>query len=63
MLDQPSKTVVQGILEQVPINALVVVPFFPLTDFASHEQQLFAGVRVHPRVKHAEVGFQRRFHP
>jgi hypothetical protein len=35
---------VEGILEQVPIDALVVIPFFPLADFASHEQQLFAGV-------------------
>src|ERR1700736_4277929 len=56
MLDQPSKAVVQGRLEQVPIDALVVIPFLPLADFASHEQQLFAGVRVHPGVKHTEVG-------
>ena len=56
MLDQPSKAVVQRVLEQVPIDALVVIPFLPLADFASHEQQLFAGVRVHPGVKHAEVG-------
>jgi hypothetical protein len=28
----------------VPIDALIVIPFFPLADFASHEQQLFAGV-------------------
>src|SRR5260370_5593081 len=55
MLDQPSETVVQGILEQVPIDALVVIPFLPLADFAPHEEQLFAGVRVHPGVEHAEV--------
>jgi hypothetical protein len=46
----------QGGLEQVPIDALVVIPFLPLADFASHEQQLLAGVRVHPGVKHTEVG-------
>src|SRR5208283_625843 len=56
MLDQPSKAVVQRVLEQVPIDGLVVIPFLPLADFASHEQQLFAGVRVHPCVKHSEVG-------
>jgi hypothetical protein len=27
-----------------------------LANFASHEQQFLAGVRVHPGVKHAEVG-------
>src|SRR5271154_4210408 len=56
MLDQSSKTVVQRVLKQFPIDALVVVPFFPLSDLASHEQELFAWVRVHPGVKHAEVG-------
>ena len=56
MLEQPSEAVMQGGLEQLPIDALVVIPFLPLADFASHEQQLFAGVSVHPGVKHAEVG-------
>jgi len=55
MLDQPSKAVMQGGLEQVPIDALVVIPFLPLANFASHEQQFLAGVRVHPGVKHAEI--------
>src|ERR1700737_1134548 len=56
MLDQPFNTSVQGILQQMPVDTLIVIPFFPLTNFASHEQQLFSGVRVHPGVKHSEVG-------
>jgi len=56
MLDQSPQAGVQGVLEQIPIDALVVIPFFPLANFASHELQLFAGVRVHPSEKHAEVG-------
>ena len=37
MLDQPFQTFVQRVLEQVPIDTLIVIPFFPLTDITSHE--------------------------
>src|ERR1700722_14881553 len=37
MLDQTSKAIVQGIMEEVPIDALVVIPLQPLADLASHE--------------------------
>src|ERR1700688_549247 len=56
MLDQLSNTSVQGILKQMPIDTLIVIPFFPLADFAPHEQQFFAGVRVHPGIKHSDIG-------
>src|ERR1700722_16204013 len=37
ILDQPFQTFVQRVLEQVPIDTLIVIPFFPLTDITSHE--------------------------
>src|ERR1700731_3186142 len=55
MLDQPSDAIVRRILQQMPINALVVIPFFPLADFATHKQQFFAPVRIHPSIEHAQV--------
>src|ERR1051326_4546853 len=33
-----------------------MVPFFPLTDLAAHEQEFLAWLAVHPRVKHPEIG-------
>src|SRR5713101_3617503 len=35
---------VGGILEQVPVEAQIVVPFAPLPELAAHEQQLLAGM-------------------
>ena len=55
MLDQAPNTIVQRMLEQVPVDTLVVIPFFPLANFASHEQQLLAWMSVHPGVKQTEV--------
>src|ERR1041385_332136 len=39
----------------MPIETLIVVPFVPLTELAAHEEQLLAGMSVHPSVKHSEV--------
>src|SRR5438270_10919999 len=40
----------------MPIQRLVVVPFMPLTELAAHEQQLVAGMPIHPGVEHPEIG-------
>jgi hypothetical protein len=29
------------IVEQVPVETVIVIPFTPLTEFTAHEQQLF----------------------
>ena len=42
-------------LEQVPVEAFVVVPFTPLRDLAPHEEQLLPRVAVHVAVKEPEV--------
>src|SRR5437868_11714090 len=56
MLDQPAETIVLRQLGQMPIERLVMVPFMPLAEFASHEEQLLAGVPIHPGVEHPEIG-------
>src|SRR5579864_1504466 len=33
-----------------------MIPFVPLTELATHEKQLLAGLPIHPRVKHSEIG-------
>ena len=33
-----------------------MVPFVPLAKFAAHEEELFAGMPVHPGQKHPEIG-------
>ena len=42
--------------EQVPVQALVEVPFLPLPEFAPHEEQLLAGVAPHVRIEEPQVG-------
>ncbi len=43
-------------LEEVPVDALVVVPLAPLGDLVAHEQEFFAGVAAHVAVQQPEVG-------
>src|SRR5215475_8073769 len=45
----------QRILGQMPVEALAMVPFRPLAEFTSHEEQFFAGMRIHPPIKHSKV--------
>src|SRR5437868_15081590 len=40
----------------MPIEGLIVVPFVPLAEFAAHEEQLLAGMPIHPGVEHPEIG-------
>ena len=56
MLHQPAQSIVFRKIDKVPIEARVVVPFAPLAEFTAHEEQFFAGMAVHPRVKHSQVG-------
>ena len=53
---QPLHTGVLGRIEQMPVQALVMVPFAHLCKFAAHEQQLFAGVAEHEAEVGAQVG-------
>src|SRR6185437_3095034 len=56
MLHQSAKTIVRRKLNQLPVQACVMVPFVLLAKFAAHENQLFAGVTIHPCQKHSEIG-------
>src|SRR5919201_2020434 len=38
------------------IGIVKVVPFVPLTEFATHEEQFLAGLAAHPGVEHPQVG-------
>ncbi|EGH18241.1 multidrug efflux transporter, partial [Pseudomonas savastanoi pv. glycinea str. race 4] len=38
---------VVGVLHQVPVQLLVMIPLAPLAELAPHEQQLLARVRPH----------------
>ena len=49
-------SLLQGKVEQVPIQALVVIPLVPLAEFTAHEQQLLAGHRPHEGEVTAQVG-------
>jgi hypothetical protein len=56
VLDQELDALVRGILEQVPVEAAVMVPFARLRDLVAHEQQLLAGVAEHEGVVSTQVG-------
>ena len=56
MLHQSSQAIVAGKINQLPVEARVVVPFIPLAEFAAHEEKLFTGMSVHPSQKHPEIG-------
>jgi hypothetical protein len=56
MLNKTAQSVVAGQLHQIPVETCVVVPFVALAEFAAHEEQLFAGMPVHPRQEHPKIG-------
>jgi len=45
-----------GLVEQMPIEAAIVVPLTPLAKFAAHEQQLLAGMQPHVAQQGAQAG-------
>ena len=44
------------VLEQVPLQTIIVVPFPPLPDFPTHEQHFFAGMPPHMSIECPQVG-------
>ena len=44
-----------GEVQQVPVEARVVIPLPPLPELAAHEHQLLAGLRVHPPEQEPQV--------
>src|SRR5207249_7472182 len=56
MLNKTAQSVVARQLHQIPVETYVVVPFVALAEFAAHKEQFFAGMPVHPRQKHPEIG-------
>src|SRR5687768_9158019 len=42
-------------VQQVPVEAVVVIPFPPLAELAPHKQKLLSGLGKHVRVKKAQV--------
>ena len=53
---QSSRPACRGSVEQVPVEARVVVPLLPLPDLAAHEEQLLAGLGPHVREQQPQVG-------
>src|SRR5690242_3333446 len=51
-----AQTLMERLLEQVPVQAGVMVPLAPLAELAAHEEELLAGLRVHPAEEEPEVG-------
>src|SRR5205085_2190647 len=47
---------VDGVAEEMPIEALLVIPFAPLAEFASHEEKFFSGLGEHVTEKEPDVG-------
>src|SRR5581483_9681657 len=54
--DQAPQARMPRIVEQVPIEAGVVIPFPPLAELPAHEQELLAGMRVVIGVQQAQDG-------
>ena len=54
--DPPFQPLMRLVLEQVPIDAVVVGPFAPLADFTTHENQFFCSLGVHIAEQRTEVG-------
>src|SRR5438128_1182220 len=52
----PLKQAMWRRIQQMPIEAAVVIPFSPLPEFTSHKQQLFAWLGVHISKQQAQVG-------
>ena len=48
--------VVRPLVEEVPVEARVVVPLVRLPELAAHEEKLLAGMPVHEPVESAQVG-------
>src|SRR6267142_5573044 len=44
------------LIGQVPVEAQIVIPFAPLSEFVSHEQKLLARVQKHVTEKQAQIG-------
>jgi hypothetical protein len=44
------------VVEEVPVEARLVVPLLPLRQLAAHEQQLLARLRPHVAVEQPQVG-------
>ena len=53
---QPLDPAVRLVVEHVPVETGLVVPFHPLTDFPAHKEQLLARVAIHIAVQQPEVG-------
>ena len=54
--DEALETAMQGIVQLVPVDFAVVIPFARLADFIAHEQQLLAGMGPHEGEIGAQIG-------
>ena len=53
--DQRLDTAMLGLIEQMPVERVIVVPLALLAELAAHEQQLLAGMAEHEAVIGAQV--------
>src|ERR1700693_1606163 len=54
--DQVLHAAMIGLIEQIPIKARVMIPFAPLAELATHEENLFPRPRPHVTEQRAQVG-------
>ncbi len=54
--DQLLDAAMRVVLQQIPTDLAVVVPFVPLGQFAAHEQQLLTWMCPHVGVEQSQVG-------
>ena len=54
-MNQRQDTFVNRRFKQVPIQTFRFIPFAPLSELATHEQKLLAGMRPHVTVQRAQV--------
>jgi hypothetical protein len=53
--DPSLESLVRVVLEEMPLKARFVVPLRPLTEFASHEEELLAGVQIHITIEEPQI--------
>src|SRR5512135_1669017 len=53
--DEPLEPLVRLVLHEVPVEALVNIPFIPLAELPAHEEELFPGMAVHEPVEHSQI--------
>src|SRR5687768_17506138 len=54
--NQLEQSFVSGVLQKLPLQTPVMIPFAPLAKLASHEEKFLAGLRIHVGEQKPQIG-------